>query len=265
MKPTRLRGLSEAYGSWNTIIISRRIGRISERLSDVMSRSSKMIRPAVGSRRRRMHRASVDLPHPDSPTMPSVSPRLTVKLTSSTALTAAPSFWKTIPRVIEKYFLTFSTTRRSLTIASSRCGLVDHLDDLRALAALRLVVQPAPLEMVGPGRRLEDGHLRPADVHRVRTSRVEPAAVGRAHERGRLPGNLDEPVDLGVEPRKRAEEAPRVRMARAVEDLSDGCLLDDLSAVHHDDVVVDLCPHPEIVRDHDDGHAVLFLEPVHER
>ena len=27
-----------------------------------------------------MHRASVDLPHPDSPTMPSVSPRLTVKL-----------------------------------------------------------------------------------------------------------------------------------------------------------------------------------------
>ncbi len=30
-------------------------------------------------------RASVDLPQPDSPTMPSVSPRLTVKLTPSTA------------------------------------------------------------------------------------------------------------------------------------------------------------------------------------
>ena len=38
MKPTRLRGFSDAYGSWKIIIISRRIGRISARESCVMSR-----------------------------------------------------------------------------------------------------------------------------------------------------------------------------------------------------------------------------------
>ena len=40
MKPTRLRGFSDAYGSWKIIIISRRIGRISarERLRDVAAR-----------------------------------------------------------------------------------------------------------------------------------------------------------------------------------------------------------------------------------
>ena len=74
MKPTRLRGFSEAYGSWKTIIISRRTGRISARERFVMSTPSKMILPPVGSSRRMMQRAIVDLPQPDSPTTPSVSP-----------------------------------------------------------------------------------------------------------------------------------------------------------------------------------------------
>ena len=67
MKPTRLRGLSEAYGSWKTIIISRRIGRISARSRCVMSWPSNTIVPPVGSSRRMMQRAIVDLPQPDSP------------------------------------------------------------------------------------------------------------------------------------------------------------------------------------------------------
>ena len=64
-------------------------------------------------------RASVDFPQPDSPTMPSVSPRLTVKLTSSTAFTAATCFWKMIPRVTGKCFFTLSTSSRSRLIAPS--------------------------------------------------------------------------------------------------------------------------------------------------
>ena len=52
-----------------------------------------------------MQRAIVDLPQPDSPTTPSVSPLLTLKLTPSTAFTAATCFWKTIPRVTGKCFL----------------------------------------------------------------------------------------------------------------------------------------------------------------
>ena len=47
--PTRLRGLSDAYGSWKTICISRRSGCSSRRESDEMSRPSKMIVPPVSS------------------------------------------------------------------------------------------------------------------------------------------------------------------------------------------------------------------------
>ena len=58
-------------------------------------------------------RAIVDLPQPDSPTTPSVSPRRTLKLTPSTAFTAPICFWKMIPRVTGKCFSRSSTTSRS--------------------------------------------------------------------------------------------------------------------------------------------------------
>ena len=120
MKPTRLRGFSDAYGSWKIIVISRRIGRIAGRERRVMSRPSNMILPSVLSSSFTMQRASVDLPQPDSPTMPRVSPDLIVKETPSTAFTEAISFWKMIPRVIGKYFLTFST-RSSSSPAGAVC------------------------------------------------------------------------------------------------------------------------------------------------
>jgi hypothetical protein len=113
MKPTRLRGFSDAYGSWKIIIISRRSGRMSARERCVMSRPSKTTRPPVGSSSRMMHRAIVDLPQPDSPTTPRVSPSRTVKLTPSTAFTAAICFWKMIPRVTGKCFFRSSTTSSS--------------------------------------------------------------------------------------------------------------------------------------------------------
>ena len=50
-----------------------------------MSRPSRVIFPEVGSRRRVSSRAVVLLPHPDSPTMEKVSPRLTAKFSPSTA------------------------------------------------------------------------------------------------------------------------------------------------------------------------------------
>ena len=43
--------------------------------------------PAVGSIRRTMQRATVDLPEPDSPTMPRISPLRSVRLTSAAATT----------------------------------------------------------------------------------------------------------------------------------------------------------------------------------
>ena len=51
---TVLRGLSDAYGSWKIICISRRSGRSCPRRAPVMSRPSKRIVPAVGSSSRRI-------------------------------------------------------------------------------------------------------------------------------------------------------------------------------------------------------------------
>src|SRR5579864_6746625 len=51
--------------------------------------------PAVGSRRRIMVRPSVDLPQPDSPTSPTVSPFLMSRSTPSTARTCATVLWRT--------------------------------------------------------------------------------------------------------------------------------------------------------------------------
>ena len=89
IEPTRLRGFSDAYGSWKTICISRRSGRSSRALSRAIDRPSKRTSPEVGSSSRTIVRPSVDLPQPDSPTSPSVSPSRTEKVTPSTAWTAA--------------------------------------------------------------------------------------------------------------------------------------------------------------------------------
>ena len=130
-----------------------------------MSWPSKKIRPAVGSSSLRMQRASVDLPHPDSPTIPSVSPSRSVKETPSTAFTVATCFWKMIPRVIGKCFFRSSTTRSSspaLHPGSSRgrSRAVSVATSTRRLTCLRLLVEVASLlvRRVDP-RRASRGSL----------------------------------------------------------------------------------------------------------
>ena len=177
-----------------------------------------------------MHRAIVDLPHPDSPTTPSVSPSRTVKLTPSTAFTDAISFWKMMPCVTGKCFLTSSTTsssspaRRRPRRPPSSSGLsITPARSSRRLPVLRLLVEPARLQVVRlADRRRELGMLALADVHDVGAARMEPAAARRVEQRRRLALDLDEPLDVGVEPRERAEQPPRVRVLRALEDLVDG-------------------------------------------
>ena len=44
--------------------------------------------------RRKMERPVVDLPHPDSPTIPKISPSFKLKLTLSTAFTTPLKVWK---------------------------------------------------------------------------------------------------------------------------------------------------------------------------
>ena len=86
--PTVIRGFRLAYGSWKIICIRRRILRSVSPSRRVMSSPSKVIEPAVGLYRRMIVRPVVDLPQPDSPTSPTVSPRRMSKLMSSTARTS---------------------------------------------------------------------------------------------------------------------------------------------------------------------------------
>ena len=159
--PTRLRGLSDAYGSWKTICICRRSGRSARRLSVEMSRPSKMTWPPVSSWSRTRQRPSVDLPQPDSPTSPSVSPGRTSKETASTACTWATSRRITPPPLTGKCFVTAraSSSGSPLTTrapgGSSRRG--ERASRTRAGSSGRGVparrAPPAPAARRRPGRR----------------------------------------------------------------------------------------------------------------
>ena len=86
--PTLRRGLSERYGSWNTICTFERSGRSARGLSGAISVPRSRISPEVGSISRTMQRATVDFPEPDSPTMPSVCPLRSSRSTSAAARTS---------------------------------------------------------------------------------------------------------------------------------------------------------------------------------
>ena len=90
MSPHVIRGLSEEYGSWNTMCRSRRSGRIARRERCVMSTPFSRISPEVGSTSRSTQFATVDLPLPDSPTRPSSSPSWSSNETPSIACTSEP-------------------------------------------------------------------------------------------------------------------------------------------------------------------------------
>src|SRR6188508_2625680 len=91
----------------------RRRGRSSFWERPVMSWPSKITRPSVGSYRRRIVRPTVDLPHPDSPTSPSVSPRWMLSDTSSTALMSPTWRSRRMPLLIGNQTLRFSTSTRA--------------------------------------------------------------------------------------------------------------------------------------------------------
>jgi hypothetical protein len=118
--PTVCRGFSDENGSWKMICTSRRNGRIWRRFRCVMSAPWKVILPSVGSSRRVTSRPVVDLPQPDSPTRPSVSPAISWKSIPSTALTAPVWRWKTMPWVTGKCRCRPSTSSST----SPRTGLV---------------------------------------------------------------------------------------------------------------------------------------------
>ena len=101
--------------------MSVRSARMREREYLAMSWPSNMTEPAVGSSSFATTRAVVDLPHPDSPTRPSVSPGATENETPSTARTAPVCRWITMPWRIGKCFLRSLTASRASGRAAAGC------------------------------------------------------------------------------------------------------------------------------------------------
>ena len=111
-------GFSDAYGSWKTIWMSLRNGRSCLLLMDVSSRPSNFTEPDVGLCSCRIARPVVDLPQPDSPTRPSVSPGCSVNDTPDTACTV-PTLRGMIPLPRTGNSLTRSVTSSSGAVTSA--------------------------------------------------------------------------------------------------------------------------------------------------
>ena len=67
-----------------------------------------------------------------------------------------------------------------------------------------------------------------------------------------------------VQARHRVHQRPGVGVVRVVEDVVAAALFDDLARVHDDDVIGHIGHDTQVVGDHDDGHAELLLQLLHQ-
>src|SRR5829696_7515878 len=106
-----------------------------------------------------MVRPVVDLPQPDSPTSPSVSPAMMSNDTSSTAWTRATSREKRPPRM-GKYFLRFLTFRSASAMGATSVKEAGHFVarpdffERRRVVEVHGLGERAPRGEAAPGLRL---------------------------------------------------------------------------------------------------------------
>src|SRR5438477_7205676 len=183
------------------ICIFRRTRRSFAPRRRVMSCPSKMMLPAVTGSSAVTRRASVDLPQPDSPTRPSVSPRLISRSTPSTARTARP------PKPpIGKYL-------NAPLIRTSTGSVLAAVSGARSVACMALNFDNVRLEL--RGRLLGKGaRLRGRDALLVHIPHQDPAARNLVHPHVGQPrlGVCLAPVDHKWT--ARVELAPRRRMRK---------------------------------------------------
>ena len=205
------RGLSEPNGSWKIICTLAAIRRHRRSPRRAMSAPSSTISPPAAGTSRRIVLPSVDLPQPDSPTSPSVSPRSTSKLTPSTARSTCAA--DDIARV------QVAQWRAGAMAASSP---VDG-DGSRRPHAVRQRQQSAaaPAGSAAWTQRA---------ARREGAARLAGRRAGAAGDLGRA-GRRVVLVGIGVD--ARAQQPARVGMQRLGEQRSDRRLLDLAAGIHH--------------------------------
>src|SRR5437870_9850309 len=168
----------------------------SERLSSVVTFCApNQTSPEVGSMSRRVVRPVVDLPQPDSPTRPSVSPGRMSNDTSSTACTRATSRESRPPR-IGKYFLRFLTRRSGSAIGGPLVQEAGHLVARPDFFERRCVLEVHGLGQRAAGREAAARLLDAAQGGDGAADRLQLLALGRRQVDA---GNgAQEPLRVGV-------------------------------------------------------------------
>src|SRR6266568_1928970 len=196
-----------------------------------MSRPSKAIVPAVGVSCSRINFEVVVFPHPDSPMSPSVSPAWMAKSTPSTAFTNV----RTCPSSPCRAGKCFFSPRTSRTGSATM-----------RFPFLLAVEEPAPgdtsVARVEVSRLVGD-----AAWQDLGAARMEGASRGQVRQVGWLACDRIQRL-LAAELRHGAEQGSRVRVLGRVEQLPHRCLLDDLTGVHHRDLVAHLRDDTQVVR-----------------
>ena len=267
--PTLLRGFSDEYGSWKIICIS-----LPQR-PQLALRAVRDVAAVEADRARRsaragatIRRAVVDLPQPDSPTMPSVSPRFTVSDTSSTACTT-PLPRANTPCLTGKCFVRCSTSTSGPSPDRARASGGAH-DGEPELRRDPRPSRPRACARAREGRRRGgrpgSGRAAAASCRTARSGSVQRGWNGQPgggwSSDGGEPSIGTQRVEPLLDRRHRLEQAPRVRVLRRVEDLARGPVLHRAAGVHHHHVRRRLGDDAEVVRDQDHADVELALDAV---
>src|SRR4051795_10137448 len=111
-------------------------------------------------------------------------------------------------------------------------------DHLVAVLALEVDLEPAAVEVARRLDALLEARLLLALRKRIRAARPELAALRRIDDRRRRALDRVQPLRARpVEPRNRAQQAPRVRHLRVVEDVTRRAALDDAAGIHDENLV----------------------------
>src|SRR5450631_3195273 len=245
MSPTVIRGFSDEYGSWSTIWMLRRTALNALPDSAAMSSPWKKIWPSVGSSSRISSLAVVDLPHPDSPTNPRVSPLYSLRSIPSTARTAPTCFLNRMPLVRGKCLTSPRTSR------TGSSDLEASIEDLLPEVACAATVARDVLEW---------RDLLGADGLCVGAARVECTAGRDVRQVRRDALDRVQLLALEVHPGDRGQQTLGVRVGGVGIEVEGGRLLDQAPGVHHRDLVGDVSHDPQVVGDQDEAHLALRLQ-----
>ena len=241
--------LSAESGFWKTIWIERlsAVGRLALRPASTWS-PRPMVPPVSGLSMPRIVLASVDLPEPDSPTSPSVSPSKRSRSTLTRAGMSCPLWWNVLDTAV--------TDRASapwVDLLARRHGRLDEL------------AQPVAMMTAGPapGGELHDRRLDgPAQVRRELAAIDEDAGRQVRADLGEIARDGGQRA-LGLADavaRERAEEPEGVWVLRRLEHGRGVALLDDLARVHDPDPIAQRPDDAEVVSDEQDRRVRLGLE-----